>query len=191
MPDSAKRPGKTSPVSIGYNFEMKICGVNSRFFLFLDPPPFLKTSIPRYRKCKCSSPCQVSHLLFCYPSLTSISKPVTEWKKFTARPKSAPSVTKLIADLDWNQVQSFWNCWNLRHNFSVGTFVEITEIMRKSRNFDELKWVWHQWHDQSGGKMRGDYSRFVQLSNEAARMNSNIQFITIFMSEVTCCFPRL
>jgi peptidyl-dipeptidase A len=78
-----------------------------------------------------------------------------------------------------------------RRNFSVGTFVEITEIMRKSRNFDELKWVWHQWHDQSGGKMRGDYSRFVQLSNEAARMNSNIQFITYFMSEVTCCLPRL
>ncbi|KAI9554639.1 hypothetical protein GHT06_019912 [Daphnia sinensis] len=49
---------------------------------------------------------------------------------------------------------------------------DITETMRSSRNFDELKHVWHQWHQQSGGKMRGHYERFVELSNEAARMNN-------------------
>jgi peptidyl-dipeptidase A len=44
--------------------------------------------------------------------------------------------------------------------------------MRRSRNFDELKHVWVQWHQQSGGKMRSQYERFVTLSNEAARINS-------------------
>lgn len=50
--------------------------------------------------------------------------------------------------------------------------LDITETMRSSRNFEELKHVWHQWHQQSGGKMRNHYERFVELSNEAARMNS-------------------
>jgi hypothetical protein len=44
--------------------------------------------------------------------------------------------------------------------------------MSKSRNFDELKHVWKRWHEQSGGKMRDHYEKFVELSNEAARMNS-------------------
>ncbi len=44
--------------------------------------------------------------------------------------------------------------------------------MSKSRSFDELKHVWQQWHEQSGGKMRNHYEKFVELSNEAARMNS-------------------
>ena len=45
--------------------------------------------------------------------------------------------------------------------------------MQKSRNYDELQWVWQQWREQSGKKMREEYSRFVELSNQAARMNSN------------------
>lgn len=49
---------------------------------------------------------------------------------------------------------------------------EITEIMSKSRDFDELKHVWTKWHEQSGGKMRQQYQQFVELSNEAARLNN-------------------
>lgn len=54
--------------------------------------------------------------------------------------------------------------------------------MSTSRNFDELKHVWHQWHEQSGGKMRNHYEKFVQLSNEAAQMNSELMtlnFVTL------------
>lgn len=50
--------------------------------------------------------------------------------------------------------------------------IEITEKMSKSRNFDELKHIWVQWHGQSGGKMRSHYQNFVELSNKAAQMNS-------------------
>lgn len=46
--------------------------------------------------------------------------------------------------------------------------------MKKSRNYDELKHVWTEWHKQSGGKMRSNYQKFVQLSNEAARMISTL-----------------
>lgn len=46
--------------------------------------------------------------------------------------------------------------------------------MRSSRNFDELKHVWTEWHKQSGGKMRLHYQQFVELSNEAARLNSSV-----------------
>ena len=45
--------------------------------------------------------------------------------------------------------------------------------MSKSRNFNELKHIWTQWHVQSGGKMRSHYKKYVELSNEAARLNSN------------------
>ena len=46
--------------------------------------------------------------------------------------------------------------------------------MSKSRDYDELKHVWTQWHEQSGGKMRQQYEKFVELSNEAARLNSKL-----------------
>ncbi len=49
---------------------------------------------------------------------------------------------------------------------------EITELMAKSRNFEELRHIWTEWHRNTGGKMRLHYQKFVELSNEAARSNS-------------------
>ena len=57
--------------------------------------------------------------------------------------------------------------------------LEITEIMSKSRDFDELKHVWTKWHEQSGGKMRQQYQKFVELSNEAARLNSKLYTLIV------------
>lgn len=48
---------------------------------------------------------------------------------------------------------------------------EITEIMSTSKNFDELKYTWEQWHNKSGALMRKDYKKYVDISNEAARLN--------------------
>ena len=59
--------------------------------------------------------------------------------------------------------------------------LEITEIMSKSRDFDELKHVWTKWHEQSGGKMRQQYQQFVELSNEAARLNSKLMNLDHFL----------
>ena len=48
---------------------------------------------------------------------------------------------------------------------------DLTRIMAKSRNYDELLHVWKSWRDVAGKPVRDKYSRFIQLSNEAANRN--------------------
>jgi peptidyl-dipeptidase A len=45
----------------------------------------------------------------------------------------------------------------------------IEEVISKSRNFDELTYVWKAWRDASGAKMRDDYKKCVELGNMAAK----------------------
>jgi len=47
----------------------------------------------------------------------------------------------------------------------------ITKVLKESRDFDELQHVWTAWRQQSGGKMMPLYKEFVELANEAARLN--------------------
>jgi hypothetical protein len=46
------------------------------------------------------------------------------------------------------------------------------EIVRTSRDPDELKHVWVEWRKRSGEKFRGMFEHYVALSNEAAALNS-------------------
>lgn len=48
----------------------------------------------------------------------------------------------------------------------------ITNIMAESRNFDELKHLWVEWHKESGAYMRDDYSDYVELMNKMAVANN-------------------
>ncbi|XP_076040677.1 angiotensin-converting enzyme-like [Oratosquilla oratoria] len=48
---------------------------------------------------------------------------------------------------------------------------EIKKLLTKSRNVDELNYVWTEWRDQTGKKMRELYKQFVKLSNKAAKLN--------------------
>ncbi|KAH3705131.1 angiotensin-converting enzyme-like [Dreissena polymorpha] len=45
----------------------------------------------------------------------------------------------------------------------------LTEIMKTSRNYTELKDAWLKWRDATGPKMRQDYATFVTLSNKAVK----------------------
>jgi peptidyl-dipeptidase A len=45
---------------------------------------------------------------------------------------------------------------------------ELSEVLAKSRNYDELVEAWKGWHDV-GAPMREPYRRFVELANEGAR----------------------
>ncbi|KAL4229123.1 hypothetical protein ACF0H5_012162 [Mactra antiquata] len=45
----------------------------------------------------------------------------------------------------------------------------LTEILKYSRDFNELKEAWLKWRDNSGKLMREEYSQFVELSNEEAK----------------------
>lgn len=49
---------------------------------------------------------------------------------------------------------------------------DINAIMKNSRNEEELRHVWTQWRNVSGRPIRQNYERFVELSNEAAQLNS-------------------
>jgi hypothetical protein len=46
------------------------------------------------------------------------------------------------------------------------------EIVRTSRDPDELRHVWVEWRKESGEKFRGMFEHYVALSNEAATLNS-------------------
>ncbi|KAJ1136665.1 hypothetical protein NDU88_003080 [Pleurodeles waltl] len=49
---------------------------------------------------------------------------------------------------------------------------DLTEILAKSRNYDELLFAWKGWRDASGKKIRSLFSKYVQLSNKAAVLNN-------------------
>lgn len=48
---------------------------------------------------------------------------------------------------------------------------DIERIMAESVDFDELKYVWGKWHDNTGTHMRADYAKYMEISNEAAVLN--------------------
>lgn len=47
----------------------------------------------------------------------------------------------------------------------------IEDRLAASEDFDEMKWIWEQWHDKSGKLMREDYKKYVELMNKAAKEN--------------------
>lgn len=49
---------------------------------------------------------------------------------------------------------------------------ELTMILSKSRNADELKYYWANWYDLTGAPSREDFFKYVELRNKAARTNS-------------------
>ncbi|XP_014676342.1 PREDICTED: angiotensin-converting enzyme-like, partial [Priapulus caudatus] len=49
--------------------------------------------------------------------------------------------------------------------------LHITDVLAKSRNYNELLHYWQAWHDNVGPPMRNDYIDFVALSNKASVEN--------------------
>lgn len=44
--------------------------------------------------------------------------------------------------------------------------------MATSYHFDRLKYTWLMWHNSVGPKVRSHYKKYVEISNEAARLNN-------------------
>lgn len=59
---------------------------------------------------------------------------------------------------------------NTKCNLSIEP--DMLEIFAKSRNADELKYYWLQWYNLAGTKVKADFVKYVELKNEAAKMNS-------------------
>ncbi|XP_066581953.1 angiotensin-converting enzyme [Prorops nasuta] len=51
-------------------------------------------------------------------------------------------------------------------------YPDISQIMAKSRNWDELQYVWTEWRRRSGAPIRDLYQQLITLNNEAARLNN-------------------
>ncbi|XP_014475472.1 PREDICTED: angiotensin-converting enzyme-like [Dinoponera quadriceps] len=51
-------------------------------------------------------------------------------------------------------------------------YPDISQIMAKSRDWDELQYVWTEWRRRSGAPIRDLYQQLVTLNNEAARLNN-------------------
>ncbi|XP_046389706.1 angiotensin-converting enzyme-like [Ischnura elegans] len=48
---------------------------------------------------------------------------------------------------------------------------DLEKIMASSRDYNELLHVWKGWRDATGAKMKNDYQSYVELSNQAAKLN--------------------
>lgn len=48
---------------------------------------------------------------------------------------------------------------------------DVKRIMAHSRNPQELLHIWSEWHDKTGPPMKNKFMRYVQLANQASRMN--------------------
>ncbi|KAG5320838.1 ACE enzyme, partial [Pseudoatta argentina] len=51
-------------------------------------------------------------------------------------------------------------------------YPDISQIMAKSRDWDELQYVWTEWRRRSGRSIRDLYHQLIALTNDAARMNN-------------------
>ena len=55
--------------------------------------------------------------------------------------------------------------------------------MATSNDADELTFSWKEWHEKTGRPLRSKFIRYVELSNEAARLNGTTIFIEIMNPE--------
>lgn len=49
---------------------------------------------------------------------------------------------------------------------------DLKNVMAKSRDWEELTFVWTEWRRKSGRNMRELFEQLVDLTNEASRFNS-------------------
>ena len=49
---------------------------------------------------------------------------------------------------------------------------EITEIIKNSRDPEEMKYYWTQWHDKVGTRNKKAFFKYAEIRNEAAQLNS-------------------
>ena len=49
--------------------------------------------------------------------------------------------------------------------------LDVMRIMSQSRDYDELLHYWQAWHEAVGPPLKIKYVRYVQLANQAAKLN--------------------
>ena len=71
------------------------------------------------------------------------------------------------------------NCDLGTEGLSLEPDLEAIMADTSNREYEELVWIWDQWREASGKKMREYFGRYVELNNQAARANSkpNVKLI--------------
>lgn len=60
---------------------------------------------------------------------------------------------------------------------------EITDLFMRSHDPEELKHLWTKWRDASGKKVKTDFVRYVELSNDIARLNNYKDMAAYWMKD--------
>ncbi|CAN7988334.1 unnamed protein product [Ixodes hexagonus] len=82
---------------------------------------------------------------------------------------------RLVADMKGNhgaaKICPFHRLTNQSDEFRVPLDPTIKNILQDSVDYDELLHVWNEWRRVSGKPLKEKYSRYVELQNEAAKLN--------------------
>lgn len=71
---------------------------------------------------------------------------------------------------------------------------DVFQLMAHSRNPEELTHIWREWHDKTGPSMKNKFMRYIQLANQAARLNGKYKsfhlnrFIFIYTIRICGCW---
>lgn len=56
---------------------------------------------------------------------------------------------------------------------------DVQVIMANSKNSPQLLHIWREWHDKVGPVLKNRFMRYVELANQAARINGEILLFKI------------
>ncbi|XP_072939892.1 angiotensin-converting enzyme-like isoform X1 [Epargyreus clarus] len=60
---------------------------------------------------------------------------------------------------------------------------EVTDIFTTSEDPEELKYTWLEWHKAAGAASKGNFTEYVQMDNEAAKLNGYDSVAEWWLSE--------
>ncbi|CAG9795380.1 unnamed protein product [Diatraea saccharalis] len=60
---------------------------------------------------------------------------------------------------------------------------EVTDIFANSEDPEELKYTWIEWHKAAGAPSRGNFTEYVEMDNEAAKLNGYDTMAEYWLSE--------
>ncbi|XP_059056714.1 angiotensin-converting enzyme-like [Achroia grisella] len=60
---------------------------------------------------------------------------------------------------------------------------DVTDIFANSEDPEELKYTWLEWHKAAGAPSRGNFTEYIQMDNEAAKLNGYDSVAEWWLSE--------
>lgn len=96
--------------------------------------------------------------------MTNLGDAILEPSDFS---KLKEAITKMQSNYAALKVAGFTN-----KSMTLSLEPEISQVFDKSRDPNELKYYWTQWHDKAGTPVKQNFFDYANLRNKAARKNS-------------------